>query len=100
MKSSASSKAGFVEPIERFLEIDMMFDDISWEHFCKQRCGRVRLDNCIGKQRFIGIFFDKFFSSLWKQGKQEKPMIAYGSASFASTGRGKKAVPVKRIKRE
>eukprot|EP00960_Hanusia_phi_P072686 767855-Hanusia_phi.AAC.4 len=74
----------------------MRFDDILWEHFCKQPwCGRVRLDNYIDKQRFI----DTFFSSLWKQGKQQNPIIAYGNALFASTGRGENAVPVKRIKR-
>eukprot|EP00960_Hanusia_phi_P063579 765516-Hanusia_phi.AAC.1 len=30
----------------------------------------------------------------------EKPIIAYGNASFALTGRGEKTVPVQRIKRE
>eukprot|EP00960_Hanusia_phi_P020698 609822-Hanusia_phi.AAC.2 len=59
-------------------------------------CGGVRLDKYIGKQCFIDIFF----SSLWKQGKQKKPVIAYGNASFDSTGRGEKAAPLKRIKRE
>eukprot|EP00960_Hanusia_phi_P064468 765802-Hanusia_phi.AAC.1 len=65
MKSTAPSKTGFVESFERFLDIDMKFDSILWEYFCKQRCGRVRLDNYIGKQRFI----DKLLNSLWKQGK-------------------------------
>eukprot|EP00960_Hanusia_phi_P074824 768323-Hanusia_phi.AAC.1 len=67
-----------------------MFDDVLLDQFCKRRCRRLRLEKYIGKQRFI----DNFFSILWKQWKHEKPIIAYGNASFASTGRGEKAGPV------
>eukprot|EP00960_Hanusia_phi_P064759 765905-Hanusia_phi.AAC.2 len=52
----------------------------------------------IGKQRFIDRTF--FSVDFWKQDKQEKPVIAYGNASFASTGRCEKPVPVQRIKRK
>eukprot|EP00960_Hanusia_phi_P056115 763158-Hanusia_phi.AAC.5 len=94
--SRVSSKTAFLHTFEEFLEVNMRYDAILWSHFCKRRCGRVRLDNYIGKKRFV----DKFFNSLWKKGEQDKPIIAYGGATFASTGRGEKAVPVKWIKRE
>eukprot|EP00960_Hanusia_phi_P061344 764816-Hanusia_phi.AAC.3 len=54
------------------------------------------------KTEFVESFerFLEIDMSLWKQVKQEKPIIAYGNASFAWTGSGEKAVNVNRIKRE
>eukprot|EP00960_Hanusia_phi_P056302 763223-Hanusia_phi.AAC.1 len=83
MLSLMSCKTAFTKTFERFLDVDMRQDAITRGHYCKRRCGRVRLNNFVGKKRVV----DKFFNNLWKTGEQEKPIIAYGNASFASTGR-------------
>eukprot|EP00960_Hanusia_phi_P077668 768726-Hanusia_phi.AAC.2 len=42
-----------LENLKKFLEADMRYAAFVWGHYCKRRCGRVRLDNYIGKKRFV-----------------------------------------------
>eukprot|EP00960_Hanusia_phi_P002681 78922-Hanusia_phi.AAC.1 len=64
-----------------------------WLHFCKpRRCGRVRLDNYIGKKRFVdNLNFSTVYGN--KENRTNLSSPRYGGATFAATGRGEKAVP-------
>eukprot|EP00960_Hanusia_phi_P077890 768750-Hanusia_phi.AAC.6 len=83
-----SSKTAFTRKFEEFLDVDIWYGAIARGHYCKRRCGRVRLiitlARCVVSKNSSTVYGSR----------------AYGNASFASTGRGDKAVPVKWIKRE
>ena len=63
-----------------------------WELRFQKKRAREALACYAGKQ---GVM-DSFFSSFTKPG-QEKPVIAYGAASFRPTGKGEVSVPVKGV---
>jgi hypothetical protein len=67
------------------------YDRLWGLRFQKKRA-RETLACYAGKQRVM----DSFFSSFTKRG-EEKPVIAYGAASFRPTGKGEVSVPVKHV---
>jgi hypothetical protein len=66
--------------------------DRFWGLRFQKKRARETLACYAGKQRVM----DSFFSSFTTRG-QEKPVIAYGAASFRPTGKGEVSVPVKHV---
>lgn len=62
--------------------------DQRWSHLTQKKYARNRMDVYIHKHQCL----DRFFQSLVKE-NPERPIIAYGSAKFSSTGHGEVAVP-------
>ena len=54
----------------------------------------LRIDNWIHKHKVLDRFFQTF-----QEGQQVKPVIAYGAAKFAPTGRGERAVPTEAMRK-
>jgi hypothetical protein len=71
-----------------YLQIYNQNRGILWSHLTHKKYAQNRFDVYIHRHQCL----DRFFNSLWQEGEQ-KPIIAYGNAKFAPTGRGEVAIP-------
>jgi hypothetical protein len=72
----------------RYIQAFNQEADRHWSHMTQKRYARNRMDVYIHKNKCL----DRFFQSLVKE-NPEKPVIAYGDAKFAPTGRGEVSGP-------
>ena len=76
---------------DHLLYLDIYFKNynILWNEYTKSRWARQRLSLYGGKKRV----FERYFNSIKNFDKSKKIIIAYGSAKFASGGKGEVSVP-------
>jgi hypothetical protein len=85
--TSMQSFRGYLQAINRHY-------DILWDEYLKRRWGRQRLATYSGKKSTM----DRFMNSL-KDNSGRRVVLAYGDASFGSTGPGELCVPTTSMKR-
>ena len=93
--AGASPKTSYEARWLAYLQAVQQTYDALWAHFCRRRCGRLRLETHIFKQKTV----DSFLASMKTRG-QQAPHIAYGAAQVASGGRGELTVPCKEMYRQ
>ncbi len=86
--AAASPKTSHTAAWHEYLAAVQQTYDALWGHLCRRRCGRMRLETHIYKQKTL----DTFLASM-KPRRQPVPKIAYGAARVASGGAGELSVP-------
>lgn len=90
--SAASPKTSYPATWHGYLDAVQQTYDALWGHLCRRRCGRMRLETHMYKQKTV----DAFLATM-KPKQQPVPKIAYGAVQVASGGRGELSVPCKEM---
>lgn len=90
--SAASPRTSYSATWHDYLSAVRQTYDALWGHLCRRRCGRMRLETHIYKQKTV----DAFLATMKPKG-QPAPKIAYGAAQLASGGVGELSVPCKEM---
>jgi hypothetical protein len=95
--SKVSSKGLSLKTYNEYLEVFLDNYDILWEEYSKRRWANQRLRLYGGKKRCFSNFWNEV---LGKENEREQAVIAFGSAKFASGGKGEVSVPTSRAFKE
>lgn len=98
--SRVSTKGNSLRNFQAYLEVWQNTFPILWTEYTKTRWsdGRFRLYG--GKKRAFSTYFNRLEEVVQEEANKARVVVAYGSASFAPTGKGEVAVPTSRAFKE
>lgn len=95
--SKVSSKGLSMKTYNEYLEVFLDNYDVIWKEYSKKRWADQRLRLYGGKKRCFSDFWNRV---LGKENERQPTVIAFGSAKFASGGKGEVSVPTSRAFQE